>query len=335
MVDNPHDRLFKHAFAQVDNARDYLRGVLPAELVPALDLERLECAPTDLVSQKLRELFSDLVYKIPFADDDAYVCTLLEHQSTPDAIMPVRFFRAIAELWAQLLANDSKRTTLPAIIPVLVHNGETPWQSPRALSDLYELRPDLLRLVRPILPELHYVIDDLRLQTEEDLDRRAAETYLHLALLSLRARGVNPPEARLPVWTELFRELRRAKNEAALDAILIYNAEVAGEEGSRVIDAAIAADPGIKENYVTLYERILREGEARGIAKGIEEGIEKGIEKGEATLLEKMLRLKFGELPADIRTRLADAKTPELERWAERILSAQSLSDVFDEPNSK
>lgn len=102
---------------------------------------------------------------------------------------------------------------------------------------------------------------------------------------------------------------------------------MAGEGGSRIIDAAVAAEPGIKENYATLYERILREGEARVIEKGIEQG----IERGEATVVERLLRLKFGELPADVRARVAQAKSAELERWAERILCADSIALVFED----
>ena len=52
-------------------------------------------------------------------------------------------------------------------------------------------------------------------------------------------------------------------------------------------------------------------------------------------MLEKQLRLKFGELPADIRARLETAKAPELERWGERILSADSLGEVFVDEERK
>ncbi len=52
-------------------------------------------------------------------------------------------------------------------------------------------------------------------------------------------------------------------------------------------------------------------------------------------MLEKLLRLKFGELPADVRTRLVTAKAPELERRGERILSANALGDVFTDRESQ
>jgi hypothetical protein len=45
--------------------------------------------------------------------------------------------------------------------------------------------------------------------------------------------------------------------------------------------------------------------------------------------LTKLLTTKFGPLPELVRTRLAGASIPELETWAERVLFATSLDQVF------
>lgn len=321
--DNPHDRLFKLALGHPASARAYLRSVLPADLCAELDLEHLEPEPTDLVSERLRELFADLVYKIPLRGAEAYVCALLEHQSTPEPLMPLRFLRAMVATWQDLLRREPERVRLPPIVPVLVHNGTTPWRSPVRMSELYEISPRLLAEVSARLPEFQYLLDDLRVQEEEALEARTEEPLLRLALLSLRGRGEAPPAPRLEAWNESFRALCRTGNRGAQEALVWYHMSVSGEERSAVLEAAMAAVPEIKETYVTLYERIWSEGEARGI--------EKGIEKGEATVLEKLLRLRFGELPAEVRARLEGAHTAELERWAERILSADTLGAVFED----
>jgi hypothetical protein len=43
--------------------------------------------------------------------------------------------------------------------------------------------------------------------------------------------------------------------------------------------------------------------------------------------------LKFGELPEQVRTRLAGASIPELDAWAERVLFASTLDQVFASQN--
>ena len=39
---------------------------------------------------------------------------------------------------------------------------------------------------------------------------------------------------------------------------------------------------------------------------------------------------RFGELPAWVETRLRDASPEQLETWAERLLAASRLEDVFE-----
>lgn len=86
--------------------------------------------------------------------------------------------------------------------------------------------------------------------------------------------------------------------------------------------------------YVSMLEKIATK---RGIEKGIEEGIEQGIQIGEdrgrtegrATMLIRLLQLKFGDLPDDVRQHLEHASEAELDTWAERILFAGSLEEVF------
>ncbi len=56
-----------------------------------------------------------------------------------------------------------------------------------------------------------------------------------------------------------------------------------------------------------------------GLQQGIEQGKQQGMQQGEARVLERQLRLKFGELPADEATLLA---------WSERVLTATRLDEV-------
>lgn len=54
-----------------------------------------------------------------------------------------------------------------------------------------------------------------------------------------------------------------------------------------------------------------------------------GEARGRAELLLKLLGLRFGPLSDAVRMRVATAKIEQIDRWAERVLSARSLDDVF------
>ncbi len=70
--------------------------------------------------------------------------------------------------------------------------------------------------------------------------------------------------------------------------------------------------------YMTTWER-----------NGLEKGLEKGIRKGEATILKRLLTARFEGLPGWVEERLAQASREQLEAWADRVLDAKQLEDVF------
>jgi len=58
-------------------------------------------------------------------------------------------------------------------------------------------------------------------------------------------------------------------------------------------------------------------------------GRQKGEQLGEVRLLKRLLRKKFGELPQAIGARLDAATEQQLEQWADAVLTAETLDDVF------
>ncbi len=93
-----------------------------------------------------------------------------------------------------------------------------------------------------------------------------------------------------------------------------------------------------KMRYVTTWERKgvekgiqqgVEKGIQQGVEKGIQQGVEKGILRGEASLLRRQLTRRFDALPAWAEQRLEQASRTELEAWAERVLDALTLEDVF------
>ena len=56
---------------------------------------------------------------------------------------------------------------------------------------------------------------------------------------------------------------------------------------------------------------------------------EEGRQEGEARVVLRQLRLKFGPLHPEIEEQVHSADADRLLRWSERILSAESLQDVF------
>jgi len=57
---------------------------------------------------------------------------------------------------------------------------------------------------------------------------------------------------------------------------------------------------------------------------------DEGRQEGERTVLARQLRRRFSTLPPTVRERLAGASEAELEAWADNVLDASSLDEVFE-----
>ena len=69
---------------------------------------------------------------------------------------------------------------------------------------------------------------------------------------------------------------------------------------------------------------------AQGKAEGKAEGKALGKAEGEARLLLKLLRVKGFTVPAELAARIESCMDlDQLELWAERILTATTLDDIF------
>ena len=64
--------------------------------------------------------------------------------------------------------------------------------------------------------------------------------------------------------------------------------------------------------------------------EGIRQGIRQGRVEGERAVLERLLRRRFGLLAPEVAERLSQASARDLEAWAESVLDAETLDDIFD-----
>nr|VFK41055.1 MAG: Predicted transposase YdaD [Candidatus Kentron sp. SD]VFK46814.1 MAG: Predicted transposase YdaD [Candidatus Kentron sp. SD] len=102
-----------------------------------------------------------------------------------------------------------------------------------------------------------------------------------------------------------------------------------GMERGRLEGIEKGMETGRLEGIEKGMERGRLEGMEKGMEKGIEKGIEKGMEKGEAMFLARQLGQKFGTLPPTVEQRIGRARSEELAMWGKRVLSAESLDEIF------
>ncbi len=68
---------------------------------------------------------------------------------------------------------------------------------------------------------------------------------------------------------------------------------------------------------------------AEGLQQGRQEGRQEGLREGQAKILMVLLEKKFGPLQETDRQRIHAADSETLLKWGERLITANSLSEVM------
>jgi hypothetical protein len=125
------------------NVRDLL-SLLHAPWFDDIDFSRLQPIKTTFIRRDYRHLESDLVLTAPLAGrtrsrKSVLICILIEHQSEPDRLMPLRLadsqlqiFRDQVRKWSQTQTHRSlARVALSPVLPVVFYTGLRRWAAGR------------------------------------------------------------------------------------------------------------------------------------------------------------------------------------------------------------
>jgi predicted transposase YdaD len=316
---SPHDKLFTEAFGTTQAARGMLQGLAPPAVLERLDLDTLAPAAGSFVDEALAGSQSDVLFSVKLAGRPAFVYVLLEHKSYVDRWVGLQLLRYVVRIWEQALREEPRPAVLPPIIPLVVHHSEGGWTAASRLSDLVDpVVSEVAELAR-LTPSFEYLVDDLSRATDEELLARGMGLLAGIAAIFLRdARSQERVLPMLGRMTALLRELWSAPDGRRAVAILLrYLCLVAEVDATEVSDVVKRTHPEAEELIMTIAEQLRQEGR------------EEGREEGQRLTLLKLLRLRFHELPASALARIEAANSKQLDLWAERVLTAQTLEEAI------
>ena len=323
-----HDGLFKRIFGVPTHAADMLRSVLPAALVAALDLTRLELLPGSFVSPSMAHRHSDLLFRVPLGDRLIYLHIIIEHQSWPHPHMPLRVLEYTQLVWASILREQPDRKTIPPVMTLVVHHGPSGWTAPRSLHEMVE-GLDQFPELRPFVPNLELRIEDLIFVSDEDLFARPLAPVPQVALWLLRdGRDLTALLAHIFAWRAvLARVLAEFPDEGRV--FVRYILLTVGPHSYEAVRQAILEHiPAAEAPLATIADQLRQEGLQQGLQQGRQEGRQEGLGALRDTL-RVLLTQRFGELDASYHARIEAAEVQELQRLAKRVMLATELADVF------
>ena len=278
-IPNPHDRFFRGIMQQHPVAMEFFQAFLPEDVVKHIDLSSINATSSSFVEPELSEQVNDLLFECQFKQNNkavkGYVYLLVEHQSKPEKLLPLRVFRyVLAALDKHAKQHPNK--TLPPIYPMVFYQGE---RSPYPYSlNLLELFDDPLLLMKQVLFQPVPLID------VNQLDTKRLERFDWLTPATELMRHIRDEDIAITLVRLLNEYIHLNDHPNGVDFIdfLLHYAVEAGNiiDATEFYEISDKVPAPIKEKVMTIADMLRKHGWEQGLAAGIEQGIEKGIEKG-------------------------------------------------------
>ncbi len=325
-----HDAGYKRLFTAPEMMRDLLLGFVGHEWVKSADFTSLCRVNASYVGDDLRARHDDMVWKIRLRGEWFYVYLLLEFQSSSDPWMALRIHVYVGLLYQDLVARREigPGGRLPAVLPIVLYNGQAPWRSSLELDALLLASPPGLA---PYRTQARYLlIDERRLAMAELPLRNLAGALFRLEAARTSA-DFRTVIAHLLEWLsgEEHRRLRRGF-AIWLNRRLRHRMP---EANIPETDDLAEVQSMFPDNILAELERKARAAERKAHRKGLQEGREEGLQHGrleaERTALLRLLERRFGEVSVEIRQRIAAADPARIGQWFDQAIDAPDLATIF------
>jgi hypothetical protein len=307
-----HDPGYKRLFAHREMVADLLTGFIHEPWVKEVELDTLERVSGTYVSDDFREREDDIIWRVRWRDRWLYVYLLLEFQSGVDRFMAVRILVYVGMLYQDLIR--AKQLTpdglLPPVLPVVLYNGETNWTAALEVSELIESVPGGLEQYRP---HIRYLLLEERRYTDT-----ALVAMQNLVAALFRLENSRAPEDIAQVVAALTEWLKEPHQADLRRAFVGWLRQVLLPR--RLPETEIPEIEHLQEVRTMLAERV---------REWTRQWREEGRQECGAEFLTRQLERKFGPLDAAVRSRIEQADSEQLLEWAERVLTAERLEDVF------
>jgi predicted transposase YdaD len=325
-----HDTLFRWAFSDTPRVVCLLRSVLPTALVAMVDWGAVEKVPIELLDKDLSEKRSDLVWSLPMRGRTITLHLILEHQSWEQRFMGLRVLDYARAVWQWWLDRNPRARSLPPVVGLVVSHDPDGWQSPTQLWDALDSDPALEAALGACLVDVGFLLEDLQKRSDQDIRSWAMDEVGKLTLLLLKhGRGSPGILGLLETWRELFvwEQVEQALPRLVW-YLLVVREDATAQQLHQLFSEMLGKRAG--EVVMTEAERLIAQGEERGLQKGLQQGLQPIFRQIEIRLHRPLLDTE--------RTRLVerlDEVGPDRIGEVTLELSPEELARWLADPNAR
>lgn len=295
-IKNIHDKLFKNVFENVDNTRAFLRKVLPETLIKVIDFSKIAIDPTNYVSQKFKEGFSDIIVKTLMINQegkeletDIYI--LIEHKSYKDEEIFIQLLLYMYLMWQNDLAEGNP---LRVIIPLVFYHGKDEWDIPKSFIDQFAVRDE----IKEFLLDFSYVLFDTKnWNFREEKNGGLRDNVFLLTAVTLMKSAFNEDFESIREIFKFWHDSGFIRDRENMLFFLAYLSETKDIDPGKLKEILEESKINGGELMPTLAQRLRDEGKEKwmnvGKEKWMNEGKEIGINEGKLETARRMLNEDF------------------------------------------
>ena len=265
------DAFFSVSVEQPAIFKSFLKQHLPKSLLKLVDLETLRRNDRVNTNPNVKTHRGDSSYNVDFRTGGTLI-THLEHQSTPDILMPFRFLQYAGD---NILAYFRKHKKTPVILQFLLYHGEqSPYPYQTSLQGYYSFYPEWGK--KQLTLRFH-LIDLTQLSDKEILK------HGHCALLELLLKHGRDGKFELDAaaYRSVFKKCVSAVGQWYISAILTYIASLEKSVGKKIyqfLEEVCTNKQGIIMTYGEQLRQEGRQEEKVGIARNMLHQLQLGLE---------------------------------------------------------
>jgi predicted transposase/invertase (TIGR01784 family) len=262
-----HDIFAKKILSYKKNAVTFFSGILPEPLQADLKLRTVKLDTSSYTDKKLDQYFSDVVYNCSYRSGRsmAKLALLFEHKSFIPKFPYSQLLRYILNIWD---SHTKQKKPRPVVLPILFYHGRRKWKQ----RPLYSYLSGNTELYRQFIPGFEYVLVNLREYDEETITELfqknpAVKLWLFIQKYVFTPKRVLHTLRNLTDVDRMFLTTEEGLN--VLETICRYLFKATSLSAEEIIDAANTLPPNAKEAIMTTAEKLMKQGEERGLEKGV------------------------------------------------------------------
>lgn len=306
-----HDKGYRDVFSNKDSFIHFLTKYIKASWAEKITEDDIERVNASFVMKDYQKRESDVVYKLK--NENVFFYILLELQSEPDFTMPFRLLQYMMNLLADEFKNtpenvrELKDYKLPAIVPIVLYNGEDNWTPVRSFkeytSNYGEFGDNII--------DFKYILFDLNRYNEEDI------LTTHKLLDFVFTMDLKHYSRTIEDFINEYQRLVKLQHELTDDDIKTFvlwitHALLEGKFDENFEKEAVAAfRKGDVETMTYAFNRLVEREKVSAMEIGLNEGRKEGGVEKAIIIANKMLK---HNKPIDEIMEYTDLTREEIER---------------------